>query len=271
MNTAPILNLASNLNLYKPDPANRSFGTSQTPTTPNQWFVQRYPDQYDQYGSPFLELTQPIDQFTSQILLVTINQDFFAAVLGGRRDLGHHIIYYECECNWYYKDVDNVYKPTTADKLANQYRALLMKCASNMPANVHKLNLVHEWRSDKYSRSVVNRAKSICLASPHFFSATSPHQRIRGPEIHERLLMKYVSEALTSEPGNILMLQDDYLAYCRLVKQKELVPVKRSDFKAMVIPMIKDQFNTGLRNDLVVDGRSGQRGWKNVRLQALPG
>ena len=267
MDAAPILSSASNLRLHE---ANLSFGRPQQ-ISPNSWFVERYPEQFHQFGSPFLELTQHIDQFTSQVIPVSINQDFFAAVLGGRKDLGHHVIYYECECNWYFKDSDDIYKASTADKLANQYRALLMKCASDMPPNVHKLNLVHEWRSDKYSKGVVNKAKSICLASPDFFSVTSPHQRIKGQEIHERLLMKYVSEALTSEPGNILMLQDAYNAYCRLVKQKELAPVKRSDFKAMVIPMIKDQFNTGLRNDLVVDGKSGQRGWKNVRLQSLPG
>jgi hypothetical protein len=39
----------------------------------------------------------------------------------------------------------------------------------------------------------------------------------------------------------------------------------------MVVPIIKDEFDVALRNDLVVDGKQGIRGWKNVRLnQALP-
>jgi hypothetical protein len=42
--------------------------------------------------------------------------------------------------------------------------------------------------------------------------------------------------------------------------------IKRSDFKTMVVPLIKNEFDVALRNDLVVDGRRGVRGWKNVRL-----
>jgi hypothetical protein len=45
-----------------------------------------------------------------------------------------------------------------------------------------------------------------------------------------------------------------------------LEPVKRAEFKAMVVPMIKQQFNVSLRNDLVVDGRQGVRGWKGVAI-----
>jgi len=54
--------------------------------------------------------------------------------------------------------------------------------------------------------------------------------------------------------------------------QRELQPIKRSDFKAMVVPLIKDEFDVALRNDLVVDARQGVRGWKNLRMnQTMPG
>lgn len=257
-----------NLKLYQPDPYN--MGLPQTPKTPNEWFALRYPIAYELHGSPFLELHEPLDKFSVQILPVSINIDFFGAALGGRRDFGHHVIYYEPEMQWYFKCSDNIYKTTTPEKLANVYRALLMKCASDMPANVHKLNLVHQWRDDRTARDVVSRAKSILLADSAFFSATSSHQRIRGVELHERLARKFVDELLSAEPGKILMLQDAYLAFCSLLKQRELGPLKRSDFKAMVVPIIKNEFDVALRNDLVVDGRSGVRGWKNVRLQSQP-
>ena len=81
------------------------------------------------------------------------------------------------------------------------------------------------------------------------------------------------------EPHEILQYQDPFpdinkMCGCvgptpsRLLKDRELAPVKRSDFKAMVVPIVKQEFDVALRCDLVVDGRSGQRGWKNVRLQA---
>jgi hypothetical protein len=130
---------------------------------------------------------------------------------------------------------------------------------------------VHEWRSDSICKQVTNRAKSILAASSEFFSATSPHARIRGIELHERLARKFVDELLTADSGKVLMLADAYLVFCRLLKERELAPVKRSEFKAMVVPIIKDEYDVSLRNDLVVDGKSGQRGWKNVRLNhALP-
>ena len=270
MGTESALTSPQNLRLYAPDPYNCGQPT-KPPTTPNDWFARDYSDKIEVYGSPFLELHQPVDQFSIQVLPVSINIDFFAAVLGGRKDLRHHTIYFEPEMLWYFLDSDGIFKPTTADKLANLYRALLMKCASEMPANVHKLNLVHEWRGDKTSKAVVNRAKSILAADSSFFSSTSPHQRIRGVELHERLARRFVEELLTAEPGKVLLLPDAYLAFCSMLKERALDPLKRSEFKAMVVPYIKDEFGVALRNDLVVDGRQGVRGWKGVTInQTVP-
>ncbi len=127
--------------------------------TPNAWFCQRYPEQFLQFGSPFLELSD------HQTICVSLNIDFFAACLGGRKDFGHHVVYFEPEMQWYFKDSDGIFKSTSPEKLANLYRALMMKCAQDMPTQVHKLNLFHEFRSDKVAKSVVSRAKSVLAAS----------------------------------------------------------------------------------------------------------
>jgi hypothetical protein len=78
---------------------------------------------------------------------------------------------------------------------------------------------------------------------------------------------------LTAEPGSVLLLPDAYAAFCNYLKQQQHESIKRSEFKAVVIPLIRDQFNVCLRNDLRIDERSGVRGWKNVRYcsQTLPG
>jgi hypothetical protein len=48
-----------------------------------------------------------------------------------------------------------------------------------------------------------------------------------------------------------------------------LPDIKRIDFKAIVGPLIMEEFDVALRNDLDC---AGVRGWKNVRLvQAVPG
>ena len=256
------------LKLFKPDPNHFNAPVSE-PKTPNEWFVQRYPSAFDMHGSPFLELVEPLDQFSVQVMPVTVNFDFFAAVLGGRRDLGHHVVYFEPEMQWYFKDSDQIFKPTSPEKLQNQYRALMMKCAEAMPGLVHKLNLVHEFRSDKVAKAVVQRAKSVLSADSSFFNATSSHQRVKGQELHERVARLFVDELLTSEPGQILKLNEAYSVFRQMLKLRELPDIKRSDFKAVVGPLIRDEFNVALRNDL---DNAGGRGWKGVKmLQSRPG
>jgi len=264
--------MGENIALTRPEllklfePSFNHFDEPAVPKTPNAWFVQRYPEAYEKCGSPFLELVEPVDQFSVQVLPISINLDFFASVLGGRKDLKHHVVYFEPEMMWYFKDSDGIFKSTSAEKMANQYRALLMKCAQDMPQSVHKLNLFHEWRSDKTAKAVVQRAKSILAADSSFFSATSPHQRIKGQELQERVARRFVESLLTAEPGKVLLLADAYSVFIKLVKQQNLETIKRSDFKAMVVPIVQEQFGVRLRNDLRIDERSGVRGWKNVGL-----
>ena len=259
---------SANLRLHKPGFDNLSFGEPQI--TPNQWFCVRYPDQFEKFGSPFLELTDQ-DQFNTTIC-VSINTDFFAACLGGRKDLKHHTIYFEPELALFFKDSDGIYKPTSAEKLANLYRALMMKCAQEMLAHVHLLNLFHEFRSDRVAKAVVQRAKSVLAADASFFSATSPNQRIRGIELLERVARVFVDSLLTKEPGTILKLHDAYTFFRVLLKDRSLPDIKRSDFSAVVGPLMREHFDVALRNDLSLDERHGIRGWKGVKLlQSMPG
>jgi hypothetical protein len=243
-----------------------SYHIQHEPRTPNEWFTSRFPERVKIYGTPFLEMKETLDGFT-KITPLAMNFDFFAAALGGSRSLNHHVIYLEHEMQWYFLDVDGIYKTTTADKLMNLYRALLMKCAEELlSGSVDIFNLFWEFRSDRNCKTIIQRAKSILAADHSFFSPTSPHQRIRGVELHERLARKFVEELLSVESGQVLMLHEAYTVFCSMLKQHDLAPLKRSDFKAMVVPLIKDEFNVALRNDLLMDGRSGGRGWKNVKL-----
>ncbi len=266
------ISTAANLKIYAQDKVPWRDQNAE-PRTPNEWFAQRYPDEVAIYGSPFIELNQNLGQLTHQILPVSINTDFFAGILGGRKDLGHHVVYYEVEMQFYFLDLaDKFYKPTTPEKLQNQYRALMMKCAESMPAEIHKLNLFHEFRSDKVAKAVTQRAKSILAAGESFFAPDSPHHRIKGPELIERVARVFVDQLLTSEPGQILRLHEAYTSFLGLLKERNLPVIKRSDFKAVVGPLIREQFDVALRNDLAADDKQGVRGWKNVKLvQTVPG
>ena len=254
------------LKLYEPQKLNGFDHEPQEPKTPNEWFVQRYPWAYENHGSPFLELVQPIDQFTVQVLPVSLNFDFFASVLGGRKDLGHHIIYFEPEMQWYFKDSDQIYKTTTAEKLANLYRALMIKCAEEMPGNVHKLNLFQEFRSDRTAKAVVQRAKSVLACSPDYFSARSPHQRIRGPELAERLMRSLCESMLEKNEGSYLTVTQAYKYFSQLAQQRQIGSVKRSMFRAEMQDLVRDFYGVGLRRDVPNELGKQQEAWRGVRL-----
>jgi hypothetical protein len=81
-----------------------------------------------------------------------------------------------------------------------------------------------------------------------------------------------VDEMLTCEAGQTLKLADALAAFRRLLKDRELPDIKRSDFKAIVTPLIREQFNVALRNDLERSEGGGVRGWKRVKMiQTGPG
>ena len=266
MGTEASMNLTGNLNLYRPNPSSFIDPAPRLPRTPNEWFGQRYPDQFQKFGSPFLELNQRVDQFTDLTLPLTLNVDFFAGLLGGEKSLGHHVIYFEQELQWYFKDSDSIFKPTSPEKLANLYRALLMKCCQEMPPNTHKLNLFHEFRSDRIAKAVINRAKSVLAAGPEFFSATSTNQRIRGPELHERLILNLVETMLAKSEGACLTVTQAYQIFCRLSERRGLGVLKRSIFKELMRDCVRDRFDLALRHDVPDSENKHQQAWKGLKL-----
>jgi hypothetical protein len=241
--------------------------------TASIWFAKRFPDVVKNHGVPFVEVRETSRDGFSRVTPISINIDFFAGMLAGDPALNHSVVYFEPEMQFYYREpVQGIYKPTTAEKLQNFYRAMLMRCAQELPHENNKLNLCVEFRSDKNAKAVVQRAKSILAAGSDFFSATSPHQRVKGPELIERIARVFVEQLLTSEPGQVLRLHDAYTSFLRLLKEKNLPEIKRCDFQAVVGPLIREQFDVALRNDLGADEGQGVRGWKNVRLlQTVPG
>jgi hypothetical protein len=239
------------------------------PKTASVYFAELFPDAAKRYGCPFVEIRDVLADGRSLVTPVSINLDFFASALGGDTRLGESTVYFEPEMQWYYKEPGlQLYKPTSPEKLMNLYRAWLMRAAQELPTENNRLNLCIEFRSDKTAKQVVQRAKSILAADSSFFSATSKHQRIRGVEMVERVARRFVDELLSVESGQILKLADAYAVFRGLLKERDLPDIKRSDFKAVVGPLITEQFHVCLRNDL--DGAGG-RGWKNVKLLSGPG
>jgi hypothetical protein len=241
----------------------RKLWQNDRPLTPNTYFSKLFPSHTNQFGHAFLELRENSCDGFSKVTPISINLDFFASILSDPA-LGLSVVYFEPEMQFYYSQpFDSVYKCVSPEKLQSLYRGLLIRCAQSMNNEVNILNLFHEFRNDKTAKLVVQRAKSVLAADQSYFSATSKHQRVRGIELFERIARKFVDDMLTCETGQILRLADAYAVFRSLLKQRELPDIKRSDFKAVVGPLIREQFNVALRNDL---GGVGGRGWKDVKM-----
>jgi hypothetical protein len=209
-------------------------------------------------------------QFTvedTHVTPIALNHDFFAGLLGGDVKLNHSVIYYEPEMQFYYREpVQNIYKPTTAEKLQNYYRAMLLRCAQELNGETDKLNLFAEFRSDKNARAVTNRAKSILAADHTFFSATSPHQRIKGPELHERLMRNLVETMLESRAEACLTVTQAYDVFCRLAEQRQLSPLKRSLFRENMRDLVRERYGLALRNDVPDTENRHQQAWRGLAV-----
>ena len=74
-----------------------------------------------------------------------------------------------------------------------------------------------------------------------------------------------MEKALKASPTEMILVGAAFEHYTKLARQRDLLPIKRSQFKEMLKPIIREKFNSGLRCDLVVNGRY-QAGWKGVGL-----
>jgi hypothetical protein len=234
---------------------------------PIKWFAAKFPDAAAKYGCPFLEMRSSSCDGFSTINPVVLNTDFFAGMLAGDAKLGHCVVFNEADLTFYYREpLQNVFRPTTSEKLQNYYRAMMIRCAQELGGETDKLNLFAEFRSDKNARAVTTRAKSILACSPDFFSATSPHQRVKGPELHERLARVLVETMLEPREGACLTVTQAYDVFCRLGRQRNLGVLKRSMFRELMRDLVREHHGLSLCNDVPDAQNRQQQAWRGLVL-----
>ena len=231
----------------------------------SDWFILKFPDLAKVWGAPFLESrASSVDGFTSSTPLAP-NPSFMAAVLGQDDAFPNSVIYNGQDHQFYYfEPLDQKYHSVPDQKLGDLVRAYFQRCAVEVQNDVNVYNLFHTFCQDSVVKTIVERAKTILLASDDYFSPTSLCSRVNGIELHERLARAFC-EGLTMNSGQVLLVGLAYERFTELVKEKDLDPMKRSLFKEMMKPLIRDKFNICLRNDLIVNERYAQ-GWKDLSL-----
>ena len=110
------------------------------------------------------------------------------------------------------------------------------------------------------------RAKSVIAADQTFFAAESPNQRIRGPELPERLMRVLCETMLEPQEGACLTVTQAYQVFCRLSQQHHLGQLKRSMFKATMQDLVRDVHGVALRRDVPDALGKQQEAWRGVKL-----
>jgi len=240
--------------------------------TATEWFCRMFPTQTKVFGSPFLE-ESGLDSLGLTISIPVVpNIDCLAACLGGDQRLGHRVIYYAKELQFYYYDpVDQMYHATTSEKLENFYRALMARCAAEVKNSGHILNTFYTFRSDDVAKAVVKRARSLLAASEDFFGVKSPYARTVGPEIHQRLALVFAERLLQPCAGSILTIGQTFELFNQFAATKDMPAIKRCDFKSLMGETIREIYDLGVRNDLMnVETHKQQCGWLGLRPVAVP-
>jgi hypothetical protein len=111
--------------------------------TPSQWFSKRWPQQAETYGTPFLEATFLDGDLEKHVSPISLNEIFFASILAGNQELGHKVVYYTPDEEFYFKDPreGGIFKPTAENKLKTLLSLYILECAEQLTDATPKLNL----------------------------------------------------------------------------------------------------------------------------------
>jgi len=234
-------------------------------STASHWFIAKFPGLAKVWGAPFLEnRVMSVEGFSSSTPIAP-NPSFMAAVLGHDDNITNSVVYFPGDSQFYYfEPSDQKYHAVPDMKLGELMRGYFLRCALELQKEVNVYPLFTTFCQDQTIKTIIERAKTILRCSDDYFSVDSACSRVNGIELHEKLAKSFVQK-LVSSPGNILLVGVAYEKYAAVVRESELEPVKRSVFKEMMKPLIRERFEICLRNDLVVDGRYAQ-GWKDLAL-----
>ena len=242
------------------------------PQTASDYFNRKYPDLSLTYGAPFMEYTFRDLKQWDRTTVVGMNDDFFAALLGGDKRLGHHVVFYVPEQQFYFYDWRlGCYVPTTEEKLQLLLSQYLIHCCQAMPQLTDIGNLFLVYRNEGRFKNIIKKAKALLAADRSFFEPPNGHKRRCGGRILDPALEPphklFIREALAIEPERILTTNDcfdKYTAYCEIQK---LEAVDRKPFTGLMTEGIREQFGLGFRKDLVSSDGKYHRGWKGLTCQ----
>ena len=243
----------------------------EKPYTPNEWFIQRFPEEAYRYGAAFFSEALSKDPFQqTKFKRALINEDFFAAMLGGEKGLGHKIVYEEQSGFWFLDpkvDLFRLASPLKMELLLSNY---LVKCLEAMGSRVDQTQFARDYLEPHLIKRIVEKSKVVLEVDSSFFNGEHAHSRILNGRVLSPLLInppeEFIMSAFQPEEGCSVLVTDAYqefLCYCQLGNFQR---IKFKEFKEIAKELILERYQLGFRHDIrTAEGRQ-THGWKHIRL-----
>ena len=238
---------------------------------PNDWFAAKFPEQVQQFGAAFMEGTYTDANGLKRFIPAYLNEDFFAAILGGDKELGYQVIWYPPEDTWYFFDYRvDAFCVTTQEKLKLLLSNYLIRCSQDCGSLVEVTNLVVKFRQDDALQRIVDKAKAVLEVDRLFFQGKDGQRRyIDGRHIEpddEPAYRTFVKQIVVKEPQGKITVADAFHRYYEFCRSQGQQPLTRQEFKQLVAEVIREEFNVGLRHDVPTETGKAGHGWFGVRL-----
>jgi len=235
-------------------------------SSPNDFFSQRFPDQTKLYGPMFFGSQEFMDG-RRVFIPEAINDLAFAAILGGDHHLGQQVVWYPQEAAFYYRDFRvDAFCPTGEDKLRLLASNWIIRCSE--ACNATSAKGVLKLRTPKIMDGVITTAKAMLMADAQFFSGKYGRRRYVGNKYiepnEEPLYRVFVKEGIVQAPGAKLVEQDAFHRFYEFSRAHGAPALKRADFRSLVAEVIREEFNLGLRHDVLGDDGRQHKGWVGI-------
>lgn len=243
----------------------------QVPSSrPSDWFRSKFPEVTDRFGRAFFEETVLELEGRTMIRASVINEDFFAAMLGGEKRLGHKTVYLPGEGFLYHDPKVNAFAHTSDQKVEIMLSNYLIQCAESMRSDVDSKPLVKDHRRPQVLTGIVNRAKIMLEADPRFFEGpTAPNRYLNGRRIDPSIPSSpevFIHGAFVLKKGESVSANDAYQEFLRYCQIGNLTRVDIKEFKRVAKNLILEKFQLGFRHDIRTPEGHQTHGWKHLCL-----
>ena len=245
--------------------------------SPDLIFQATHPHLIGLYGLPFFQLLKigpsphDSDQLPRPCLgqtLIGVNTQFWGAFLGGDRRLGHDVIYYIPERQFYFYDVPrSKYYPTSEEKLRQFVSLALQQCAQGQDV-LSAATILEKFRTNAVLDEIISNAKAALAAAAGFFNGPNAKPRwaqySKSEQVVDRVASDFIDNWIELDERSVLSVSDCLESFRKVAEASGT----QKDLGSRMEKAIRQVYPAkGLRNDLLSTDGTGVKGWKGLKLK----